>query len=74
MIQINPGIIEKQKKKLKNKENELLPCPFCGSTAYIGIESMSIYYSIGCSVCRCNFRREFETKEKAVYFWNKRSK
>ena len=47
-------------------------CPFCGSKAYVGIESMATYWSIGCSKCQCDFPRQFESKEKAIKFWNKR--
>ena len=57
---------------MKNKENELLPCPFCGSSAYIGRETMSPYYTIGCITCRCVFVREFIDRDNAIKFWNKR--
>ena len=54
------------------KEIKLLPCPFCGEKAYVGKELMSLYWSIGCSECWCDFPRQFKTKKKAIKFWNKR--
>lgn len=54
------------------KESKLLPCPFCGQKAYIGIENMATYWSIGCGDCQCDFPRQFKTKKKAIKFWNKR--
>jgi len=58
---------------MKSKDKiKLLPCPFCGHDAYVGIESMSTYYSIGCTKCECDFKRMFKTKGLAIKFWNKR--
>jgi|GEM_PF-3133935 len=51
---------------------ELKPCPFCGSEAYVGIETTSIYWSVGCSKCHCHFERTFTTKMQAIKFWNRR--
>ena len=52
----------------------LLPCPFCGSHAYCGLESFSMYYSIGCIKCASDFPRRFKTRELAVEYWNTRKK
>lgn len=52
--------------------NKLKPCPFCGGTAYRGIESMSLYWSIGCTKCSCDFPRKFKNKTEATKFWNNR--
>ena len=59
-------------KSMKN-EIDLMDCPFCGSKAYVGIETMATYWTIGCGSCPCDFQRRFKTKEIAVTFWNKRA-
>ena len=69
--------MEKEKKtveKLKEKGKRYLKsCPFCGSEAFVGIETMATYWSVGCSECLCKFERQFKTKKKAIKFWNKRN-
>jgi len=55
---------------MEENEEILKPCPFCGAKAFVGIESMSSYWSIGCTECFCHFDRYFETKEIAIKVWN----
>lgn len=56
------------------KSNEPRNCPFCGAEAFVGKWQMSNYWTIGCSnvACACNtaFQNRFESKEKAISFWN----
>jgi len=55
--------------------NELKPCPFCGSEAYIGQSGMSLYWTVSCEnhECRCGWKNRFETREDAVKLWNERN-
>ena len=54
-------------------DDELKPCPFCGREAYLRyIHIHGIWYQPHCSVCGCDWRGIFPTKEEAIKVWNKR--
>lgn len=52
-----------------SKENELLPCPFCGGTAKLGHNTQGReYWYATCE--RCDFDLDMPTLEKAIANWN----
>jgi hypothetical protein len=59
-------------------KNELLPCPFCGQEAIVGIMLPSSYWSIGCTnsdttKCFIPFHENrYKTKKLAIIAWNTR--
>jgi len=60
--------------------NEILPCPFCGSDAFIfthGTTSHFYQYDIKCSDYKCYLAFgagwTFGEPEEAIELWNKRS-
>jgi hypothetical protein len=54
--------------ELTLKEQELLPCPFCGGR---GDAAKDAYWSVRCDDCECE-SGWFESKEEAIEAWNKR--
>jgi len=59
-------------------KTKLLPCPFCGQKAVVGMILPSSYWSIGCTnsdttKCFIPFHENrYKTKELAIKVWNTR--
>lgn len=60
----------------KEKELEILRCPFCGHNAAIKEQNIVKipYYKITCENKYCSSLNYMSTKEEAIKFWNKRYK
>lgn len=52
-------------------ENELKPCPFCGSDK-IRVISNGVSYHVNCDQCECRTTR-YRKKDKAIEVWNRRA-
>jgi hypothetical protein len=71
------SIVEKEKlNPIKEKESEVLRCPFCGLHAFIS--QCGNHWEIGCnsdhdSSCIKPMRDGYLTKEEAIADWNKRA-
>ena len=66
-----------------DKDNELKPCPFCGSNVSTIMGDKHIWFYIMCTKCFCDFGKyydianemyegEFETEQEAIDAWNTR--
>ena len=53
-------------------QNELKPCPFCGSTNIDITEYAAVMVFVQCDDCGATFPH-FDGKEEAVSAWNRRA-
>jgi Lar family restriction alleviation protein len=55
---------------MKPKNDDLMPCPFCGDKAYlVEADALSVWY-VHCECCGA--RHEATTKQRAIVAWNNR--
>ena len=57
---------------MKFTKGELLPCPFCGSAAYVMKNPFTGHYSVKCRVCGAKMTGEMVSSGKAIEEWNRR--
>ena len=67
------AILVKMKKGLdEDEKSELLPCPFCGSAAYVTKNPFTGHYSVKCRTCGAKMTGEMVSSGKAIEKWNRR--
>ena len=54
------------------EKNELLPCPFCGSAAYVMKNPFTGHYSVRCRACGAEMTGVIASSGKAIEKWNRR--
>ena len=57
---------------MKMTKSELLPCPFCGSAAYVMKNPFTGHYSVKCRDCGAKMTGEIVSSGKAIEEWNQR--
>ena len=56
---------------MKMVKSELLPCPFCGSAAYVKKNPFTGRYNVKCMTCGAKMAGEMISSTKAIEEWNR---
>ena len=57
---------------MKMTKSELLPCPSCGSAAYVMKNPFTGHYSVKCRFCGAKMTGVISSSTKAIEKWNMR--
>ena len=58
---------------MKMAKSELLPCPFCGSSAYVMKNPFTGHYSVRCKACGAEITGIIVSSGEAIEKWNRRN-